>query len=58
MLHPTPFTAVKQIHVMQPLMQRITERTVEIAVEKKSLGDWVCVHGTTVPKRLDGIHRY
>ena len=33
MLYTSPFTAIEQGHLMQPFVHRITERTVEVAVE-------------------------
>ena len=34
MLHTTPFTAIEQTHLVQPFVHRITERAIEVAVEK------------------------
>ena len=33
MLHASPFTAIDELQIMEPLVQGITERTIEIAVE-------------------------
>ena len=33
MLHTSPFTEREQVHLVQPFVHRITERTVEVAVE-------------------------
>jgi hypothetical protein len=34
MLHAPPLTSIKQLHLMQPFVKRITERTVEVAIEQ------------------------
>jgi hypothetical protein len=33
MLHATPFAAVDELQIMEPLMQGVAERTIEIAIE-------------------------
>jgi hypothetical protein len=38
MLDAAPFTAIQQIQIMEPFMQGIAKRTIEIAVESESAG--------------------
>src|SRR5690348_13054497 len=54
MLHPSPLATVDDIQVVQPFVQGVTERAIEIAVEKKR-----CIpasHAATLPKLPHGIH--
>lgn len=53
MLHSAPFTAMQQIHLMQPLMLGVAKRTVEIAIENKFVGR---NHGATLQKWLAGVY--
>ncbi len=56
MLDPAPFASVDQIQIMQPFMQRITKRTIEIAEEKDSVEDRSRIHAPTVPKLDQTVH--
>ncbi|HKU52218.1 MAG TPA: hypothetical protein VJQ25_07120, partial [Nitrospira sp.] len=55
MLHSTPLTPVDKAQVVQPFVQRVTEWTVEIAVENKFIVGRSNRHGITLPTWLDGV---
>jgi hypothetical protein len=38
MLHATPFAAIDELQIMEPLVQGIAERTIEIAIENRAAG--------------------
>jgi hypothetical protein len=47
---------MKQPQLVQSFMQRITERAVEIAIQKESTGGRNRRHVTTLPKWIERIH--
>ncbi len=56
MLYPTPFATVYHTHIVKPLMERITKRTIKITIEDVSIRCGVRTHVSTVPKWPERIY--
>jgi hypothetical protein len=56
MLDPTPLAPIDQTQVVQTFVQRITERTIEIAIKNKPIAGRGTRHSDTLPEWFDGVY--